>query len=251
MQFHCPGNADATSATLTRSVGLLCWLGVPLVKEPTESRLYLAVSHCSSGRDGSEAANLGSQGLCQVLYLKVILHSDIISYLGNRLSSSDRCRCFVFSPVTHLPTSPPSSPFPVPGMWVCGSPFPVSHGNRLSPPLFFQAVGPVGVLSPVTGTGRPKDNSTTTIWEGAGEKTSPWSQLLALPTAGQAEKNEANTWGVILRFDGLFIYLFATWKHNRHAGMGHGCFRAVFGSGCGDVFSDAGPGSGFVPGLVH
>ena len=192
MQFRCPGNADATSATLTRTVGLLCWLGVPLVKEPTESPLYLAVRCCGSGRGGSEAANLGSQGLCQVLYLKVILHSDIISYLGNRLSSSDRCRCFVFSPVTHLPTFPPFSPFPAPGMWVCGSPFPISPGNRLSLPLFIQAVGPVGVLSPVTGTDRSKDNSTTAIWEGAKEKTTPWSQLLPLPTAGQAEKNEAN-----------------------------------------------------------
>ena len=27
--------------------------------------------------------------------------------------------------------------------------------------------------------------------------------------------------------------------------------EAVFGTGCGDVFCVAGPGSGFVPGLVH
>ena len=29
-----------------------------------------------------------------------------------------------------------------------------------------------------------------------------------------------------------------------------GCFSAIFGTGCGEVFCDVGPGSGFVPGLV-
>ena len=47
-----------------------------------------------------------------------------------------------------------------------------------------------------------------------------------------------------------FIF-FAAWKHNRHVGMEQGgCFSAAFGTGCGDVFCDVGPGSGFVPGLV-
>ena len=47
-----------------------------------------------------------------------------------------------------------------------------------------------------------------------------------------------------------FVF-FAAWKHSCHVGMEHGgCFSAVFGTGCGDVFCDVGPGSGFVPGLV-
>ena len=47
-----------------------------------------------------------------------------------------------------------------------------------------------------------------------------------------------------------FIF-FAAWKHNRHVGMEQGgCFSAAFGTGCGDVFCDVGPGSGLVPGPV-
>ena len=77
MQFHYPGNADTISATLPRTVGLLCWLGVPLVKELTKTPPYPAMSRCNSVRDGSEAANLGSQRLCEVLDC-VILHSKTI-----------------------------------------------------------------------------------------------------------------------------------------------------------------------------
>jgi len=51
----------------------------------------------------------------------------------------------------------------------------------------------VGSQPSVTGTDKSKDNST---WEGAGEKTTLRSQPLTVPTAGQAEKNEANTCGV-------------------------------------------------------
>lgn len=51
----------ATSANLARAAVLLCDLGAPCVKEPAESRLYVVVSRCGSGRDSSEAENLGDQ----------------------------------------------------------------------------------------------------------------------------------------------------------------------------------------------
>jgi len=35
------------------------YLGVPLVKEPTENPLYLAISRCCCGQDSFKAANLG------------------------------------------------------------------------------------------------------------------------------------------------------------------------------------------------
>ena len=60
MQSRCPGNAHFTSAVLARAAGLLCYLGVPSLKEPRETPLYLTVSHCSSGWDSSEAVNLGN-----------------------------------------------------------------------------------------------------------------------------------------------------------------------------------------------
>ena len=46
------------------------------------------------------------------------------------------------------------------------------------------------------------------------------------------------------------LIFFAAWDHSHHVGMGHGCISAVFGTGCGAVFWDGLPGSGFVPGLV-
>ena len=49
-----------------RAAGLLCYLGVPWMKEPTEAPLYLAVSCCGSGRDSSEAANLGDTCLDRI-----------------------------------------------------------------------------------------------------------------------------------------------------------------------------------------
>jgi len=47
MQSCFPGNAHAVStasAALARAAGLLCYLGVPWMKEPTEPTPYLAVS---------------------------------------------------------------------------------------------------------------------------------------------------------------------------------------------------------------
>ena len=62
MQSRCPGKAHLTSAALARAARLLCYLGVPWIKEPIETPLYLAISRCGSGWDSSEAANLGDQG---------------------------------------------------------------------------------------------------------------------------------------------------------------------------------------------
>jgi len=84
-------------------------------------------------------------------------------------------------------------------------------------------------------------------WEVAGEKTTPWSQLQTLPTVGQTEKNEGNT----CKGGSLSFIFLAAWDYNRKVGMGHGSFHDVFGTGCEIVFSDGGPESGFVPGLVH
>jgi len=60
MQSRCPGNGHAASAALARAAGLLCYLGVPCMKEPSETALYRVVSRCCSVRDSSEAANLGN-----------------------------------------------------------------------------------------------------------------------------------------------------------------------------------------------
>ena len=61
MQSCCPGTAHFTSATLARAAGLLCHLGVPQMKEPTETSLYPVISHCGIGWDSSIAADLDDQ----------------------------------------------------------------------------------------------------------------------------------------------------------------------------------------------
>ena len=62
MQSHCPGNTHFMSAALARAAGLLCYFGVPWIKGPTETPVYLTISRCDSGWYSSEAANLGDWG---------------------------------------------------------------------------------------------------------------------------------------------------------------------------------------------
>ena len=112
------------------------------------------MSRCDSVWDGSEAANPGRQGLCEVLDC-VILHSDTIfrklTFLLRLLPlfcSSARLPSPYPSPLLPCPLLP--SPFH--GMWVCGSPVPVSHGNgpnwpinrryaSVPAPFFFRPLG--------------------------------------------------------------------------------------------------------------
>ena len=63
MQSRCSGNAHFTSAALARAAGLVRYPGVPSMKEPTETVVYVAVRRCGSGRDGSEAAKLGDRAI--------------------------------------------------------------------------------------------------------------------------------------------------------------------------------------------
>ena len=66
MQSRCSGNAHFTSATLAGAAGLVRYPGVPLMKEPTETVVYIAVSHCGSGRDGSKAAKLSDRAIIRL-----------------------------------------------------------------------------------------------------------------------------------------------------------------------------------------
>ena len=71
ISHRCPGNAHATSATLAGAAGLLCDLGVPWMKELTQTPLYLTISRCGSGWNSSEAAHLGDPNVYKPLFVYV------------------------------------------------------------------------------------------------------------------------------------------------------------------------------------
>lgn len=113
MQFHCPGNADTTSATLTRTVGLLRWLRVPLVKELTEPPPPHTLQGGAAILSGPALKQLTSAVKDEVKY-SIVSSCIPIPYVGNSDFLPQIAAAVLFLGPSPISLPLPPSPFPLP-----------------------------------------------------------------------------------------------------------------------------------------